>query len=118
MTVLGTAIQSAQSTSKPLGHTLFSGKSGYGKTTLATITASNLDAHIHTITGYALSKPAELIGVLNLMRSGDILFIDEIHRLRAPIEEILYTAMEDNVVDMMMPDGHHIRLPVEPFTLI
>lgn len=118
VTVLWTAIQSAITTTKPLGHTLFAGKSGYGKTTLATITAHKLDTQIHSITWYAISKPAELIGILNLIRSWDILFIDEIHRLKAPIEEILYTAMEDNVVDMMMPDGHHIRLPVEPFTLI
>ena len=59
-----------------------------------------------------------MISVLNSLRKNDILFIDEIHRLKAPIEEVLYIAMEDYCVDMVMPDGTNIRLPLEPFTLI
>lgn len=116
--VLETAIQSAQLRWGSLGHILFSGPSGFGKTTLASIVAKQMQSNIKIITGYALSKPSELISVLNSLESWDILFIDEIHRLKPSIEEVLYIAMEDFVIDMVMPEGGNLRLPINPFTLI
>lgn len=97
---------------------LLNGPSGFGKTTLAHIIAAQSNVHCHVITGYAVVKPSDLISVLNALQKGDILFIDEIHRLKPLMEEILYTAMEDNLIDMIMPDGASIRLPVNSFTLI
>lgn len=70
------------------------------------------------LTAYALTKPADLLSLLPTLGSGDILFIDEIHRIKPLMEEILYTAMEDRRIDMIMPDGSHINIPLEPFTLI
>lgn len=116
--VLETAIQSAQLRWGSLGHILFSGPSGFGKTTLASIVAKQMQSNIKIITGYALSKPSELVSVLNSLESWDILFIDEIHRLKPSIEEVLYIAMEDFVIDMVMPEGGNLRLPINPFTLI
>lgn len=116
--VLKTAIDSSKKTTKPIWHILFLGQAGYGKTTLAQIVAHSMDKNIKIVTWYALSKPADLISVLNILDSGDILFIDEIHRLVPKIEEMLYTAMEDHVIDMVMPDGGNLRLPIQPFTLI
>jgi len=116
--ILDTALISSVTSWKPLWHILFSGKSWFWKTTLATIAASRCDATIKIITWYAISRPSELVSLLHLLQPGDVLFIDEIHRLKPSVEEVLYTAMEDYCVDMLMPDGHHIRLPVDPFTLI
>lgn len=116
--VLKTAIESAKLRNWSLGHILFSGPSGFGKTTLAGIIAKQMQSNIKIVTGYALSKPSELVSVLNSLETGDILFIDEIHRLRPTIEEVLYIAMEDYVIDMVMPEGWNIRLPINPFTLI
>lgn len=70
------------------------------------------------LTGYAINKPAEMVSLLNTVEKDDVVFIDEIHRLKAPIEEVLYIAMEDYAIDMVMPDGNTVKLPVEPFTLI
>lgn len=116
--VLQTAIESAQLRKGNLGHILFSGPSGFGKTTLSGIIAKQMNSSLKIITGYALSKPSELISVLNSLEKGDILFIDEIHRLKPTIEEVLYIAMEDFVIDMVMPEGWSIRLPINPFTLV
>lgn len=116
--VIRHAIHSAQVRSDSLWHILLNGPSGFGKTTLAHIIAGACGVHCHVITGYAIAKPADLISVLNALQTGDILFIDEIHRLKPMMEEILYTAMEDNLIDMVMPDGGSVRLPVNPFTLI
>lgn len=116
--VLKTAIDSSKKTNKPIWHILFLWQAGYGKTTLAQIVAHDMSRNIKIVTWYALSKPADLISVLNILDSWDILFIDEIHRLVPKIEEMLYTAMEDHVIDMVMPDGGNLRLPVQPFTLI
>jgi len=112
------AIQSAQVREDSLWHILLNGPSGFGKTTLAHIIAWSRDVHCHVVTWYAIAKPADLISVLNGLQHGDVLFIDEIHRLKPMMEEILYTAMEDNLIDMVMPDGGSVRLPVHPFTLI
>ena len=97
---------------------LFAGPSGFGKTTLAHIVATEMGKNIKAITGYAISKPAEIISILNSLEEGDILFIDEIHRLRPNVEEVLYVAMEDYVIDIIMPDGENMRIPIVPFTLI
>lgn len=116
--VLQTAIKSAQKNDHQLWHILLSGPSGYGKTTLAQITASVYGKQFHIITGYAISKPAELISIMTAMNEGDILFIDEIHRLKPVIEEMLYIAMEDFAIDMVMGDGWSVRVPLKSFTLI
>lgn len=116
--VLQAAIKSSKTRQKALGHILLSWESGYGKTTLAQITAGNMQSNIKIITWYALSKPAEMISLLNTLGTNDILFIDEIHRLRAQVEEVLYIAMEDYRIDMILPDGWSVSIPLEPFTLI
>ena len=116
--ILKTAIDSAQKKSHPLWHILLSGPSGYGKTTLAQITTTIYGKQFHTVTGYAISKPAELISIMTSMSEGDVLFIDEIHRIKPVLEEMLYIAMEDFAIDMMMGDGWAVRVPLKPFTLI
>ncbi len=116
--ILHTAISSAKQRQNPLGHVLFSGESGHGKTTLAQIIAKELGVNIKIVTGYAITKPSELISILNNIEQGDILFIDEIHRLKPNIEEILYIAMEDFVIDMVMPEGGNVRIPINAFTLV
>lgn len=116
--ILTKAIISATKRKDAIWHILFGGASGYGKTTLANIVAYKLWVKIHTITGYAITKPSDLISIFNILEAGDILFIDEIHRLKPNIEEMLYIAMEDLAVDMVMPDGGNVRIPIKPFTLI
>lgn len=117
-TILQTAIQSASQEEHTLGHMIFNGQSGYGKTTLAGIVAWQCAVGLHTITAYAISKPAEMIWVLNQLQEWDILFIDEIHRLKPALEEMLYIAMEDYRIDMILPDWGSVTLPLRPFTLI
>ena len=116
--VLQTAIESAKLREAPLGHILFSGSSGFGKTTLATIISQQMNTNIKVVTGYALTKPSELVSLLNSLERWDILFIDEIHRIKPTLEEVLYIAMEDFVIDMLMPEWWSIRLPINPFTLV
>lgn len=116
--VLATAIDSAQKRKGQLWHILFSWPSGFWKTTMASIISKQLGTQIKIITWYALSKPSELVSVLNSLESGDILFIDEMHRLKPTIEEVLYIAMEDFVIDMVLPEGWNLRLPINPFTLV
>jgi len=101
-----------------MGHMLFSGPSGFGKTTIAHIISKQSNVGIKAVTGYAISKPSDIISILNILEPGDILFIDEIHRLKPNIEEVLYIAMEDFVIDMVMPEGGNVRVPINPFTLI
>lgn len=97
---------------------LFSGPSGFGKTTMASIISKQGQVNIKAVTGYAITKPSEIVSILNNLETGDILFIDEIHRLKPNIEEVLYIAMEDFVIDMVMPEGGNVRIPINPFTLI
>ena len=114
-------IDAALSRREPLDHTLFFGPPGLGKTTLAELIARELGVNIRTSSGPALEKPGDLVATLTNMRSGDILFIDEIHRLRPIIEEFLYPAMEDYKIDIRLSDGpkaQTISMPIEPFTLI
>lgn len=116
--IVKTAIKSAKNSDHTLGHLLFSGNSWYGKTTLATIIANEMSVQIKAISWYAITKPAELISILNNLQQGDILFIDEIHRLKPNIEEVLYIAMEDWVIDFVMPEWWDMRLPINHFTLV
>jgi Holliday junction DNA helicase RuvB len=114
-------IDAALARQEPLDHTLFFGPPGLGKTTLAELIARELRVNIHTTSGPALEKPGDLVGTLTNMREGDILFIDEIHRLRPVIEEFLYPAMEDYKIDIRLSEGpkaQTITMPVERFTLI
>src|SRR5439155_6588120 len=106
---------------EPLDHTLFIGPPGLGKTTLTELMARELSVNIRTTSGPALEKPGDLVGTLTNLRRGDVLFIDEIHRLRPIIEEFLYPAMEDFRIDIRLSEGpkaQTITMQVEPFTLI
>ncbi len=116
--VLKTWIASSKHRWEPMWHILLCWSSGFGKTTIANIIAKQSNVNIKAITWYAINKPAEIITVLNSLEKGDILFIDEIHRLKPNVEEVLYIAMEDFVIDMVMPDGSNVRVPLEEFTLI
>src|ERR671925_1001745 len=114
-------IDAALARREPLDHSLFFGPPGLGKTTLAELIARELGVNIRTTSGPALEKPGDLVGTLTNLRSGDILFIDEIHRLRPIVEEFLYPAMESFRIDYRVSDGpkaQTVSLPVEPFTLI
>src|SRR5215468_7385119 len=114
-------IDAALARREPLDHAVFYGPPGLGKTTLADLIARELGVNIRTTSGPALEKPGDLVGTLTNMREGDILFIDEIHRLRPIIEEFLYPAMEDYKIDIRLSDGpkaQTITMPIEPFTLI
>ena len=116
--MLQTAITRAKKRNWPLWHILFSWPSWFWKTTMAHIIAEELDVNSKVITAYAISKPSEIVSILNALEPWDILFIDEIHRLKPNVEEVLYTAMEDFVIDMVMPEWWSVRIPINPFTLI
>jgi len=116
--LIKTAIKSGKLRQGNMGHFLFSWPSWFGKTTMAQLIAKQSQVSIKTVTGYAITKPAEIVSILNNLEEGDILFIDEIHRLRPNIEEVLYIAMEDFVIDMVMPEWGNVRIPINPFTLI
>ena len=114
-------IDAALARREPLDHTLFFGPPGLGKTTLAELIARELGVNIRTSSGPALEKPGDLVATLTNLRRGDILFIDEIHRLKPIIEEFLYPAMEDYKIDIRLSDGpkaQTITMPIEQFTLI
>ena len=114
-------IDAAVARREPLDHTLFFGPPGLGKTTLAELIAREMGVNIRTTSGPALEKPGDLVGTLTNLRDGDILFIDEIHRLRPIIEEFLYPAMEDYRIDIRLSEGpkaQTITMPIERFTLI
>ena len=115
------AIDAALGRNEPLDHAVFYGPPGLGKTTLAELIARELRVNIRTTSGPALEKPGDLVGTLTNLRAGDILFIDEIHRLRPVIEEFLYPAMEDYKIDIRLSEGpkaQTITMPIERFTLI
>jgi holliday junction DNA helicase RuvB len=114
-------IDAALARHEPLDHTLFFGPPGLGKTTLAELIARELGVNIRTSSGPALEKAGDLVGTLTNLREGDILFIDEIHRLKPIIEEFLYPAMEDYKIDIRLSEGpkaQTITMPIERFTLI
>ena len=115
------AIQAAKKRGEPLDHILFSGPPGLGKTTLAHIIAHEMGADIRATTGPVLEKPGDIAALLTPLKSGDILFIDEIHRINPVVEEMLYPAMEDFFIDVMIgegPSARSIKLNLEHFTLI
>src|SRR5438128_1810625 len=115
------AIDAAKQRREPLDHTLFFGPPGLGKTTLALLMAKELGVNIRTTSGPVLERPGDLVGILTALGAGDILFIDEVHRLRPVLEEFLYPAMEDYRVDVRIADGQHaqtIPMSLERFTLI
>ena len=114
-------IDAAMYRREPLDHTLFVGPPGLGKTTLAELVAREMGVNIRTTSGPALEKPGDLVSTLTNLRPGDVLFIDEIHRLRPVIEEYLYPAMEDFRIDIRLSDGpkaQTVSVSVEPFTLV
>jgi Holliday junction DNA helicase RuvB len=115
------AIEAAQGRDEPLDHLLFHGPPGLGKTTLAMIMASEMGVSIRTTSGPAIERAGDLAALLTGLHRGDILFIDEIHRLSHVVEEVLYPAMEDFSVDLIVgkgPKARDVRLKLEPFTLI
>jgi holliday junction DNA helicase RuvB len=115
------AVDAALGRREALDHTLFHGPPGLGKTTLAMLMARELSVSIKTTSGPVLEKPGDLVGILTNLREGDILFIDEIHRLRPVIEEFLYPAMEDYRIDIRLSEGpkaQTVTMPVEKFTLV
>ncbi|ALM14422.1 MAG TPA: Holliday junction branch migration DNA helicase RuvB [Candidatus Peribacter riflensis] len=114
-------IAAAKTRAEPLGHTLLHGSPGLGKTTLAHILAHEMGAQIRITSGPAIEKPGDLASMLTNLQQGDVLFIDEIHRLKPVIEEVLYSAMEDYALDLVIgkgPSARSMRLTLKPFTLI
>ncbi|WP_321504809.1 Holliday junction branch migration DNA helicase RuvB [uncultured Methanoregula sp.] len=115
------AIAAAKKRDEPLDHILFSGPPGLGKTTLAHIIAREMGSDIRATTGPVLEKPGDIAALLTPLKRGDILFIDEIHRINPVVEEVLYPAMEDFFIDVMIgegPSARSIKLNLEHFTLI
>ncbi|MFA7693983.1 MAG: Holliday junction branch migration DNA helicase RuvB [Methanoregula sp.] len=115
------AIAAAQQRGEPIDHILFAGPPGLGKTTLAYIIAREMGAEIKTTTGPVLEKPGDIAALVTALQKGDVLFIDEIHRMNPVVEEILYPAMEDFFIDVMIGEGasaRSIKLTLEHFTLI
>ena len=114
-------IDAAKARGEALDHVLFYGPPGLGKTTLAGIIANEMGVNMKVTSGPAIEKPGEMAAILNNLQEGDILFIDEIHRLNRPVEEVLYPAMEDYAIDIMIGKGasaRSIRLDLPHFTLV
>ena len=114
-------IQAALKRSEALDHVIFSGPPGLGKTTLAYIVGSEMQANVQTTSGPVLDKPGDLAGMLTKLEEGDVLFIDEIHRLNPMVEEYLYSAMEDYCLDIVIdtgPNARSVQVELKPFTLI
>ncbi len=118
---LSVYIQAAQAREEALDHVLLYGPPGLGKTTLAMVIAHEMGVKIKTTSGPAIEKPGDLVAMLNELKPGDVLFIDEIHRLPKVVEEMLYSAMEDYYIDIVVGEGptaHPVHFPLPPFTLI
>ncbi|MFL2859905.1 MAG: Holliday junction branch migration DNA helicase RuvB [Pontiellaceae bacterium] len=114
-------VQAAKERGDVLDHVLLCGPPGLGKTTLSYILADAMDANIKCTSGPVIDKPSDLAGLLTSLERGDVLFIDEIHRMQRSVEEYLYSAMEDFVIDIVIdqgPNARSVRLNVPPFTLI
>ncbi|GAP03794.1 Holliday junction DNA helicase RuvB [Fructobacillus tropaeoli] len=118
---LAVYLQAAKMREEALDHVLLFGPPGLGKTTLAMIIANELGVHLKTASGPAIEKGGDLVALLNDLEPGDVLFIDEIHRLPTAIEEMLYSAMEDYFIDIMVgqgPTARAVHFPLPPFTLV
>ncbi|TCP32256.1 Holliday junction DNA helicase subunit RuvB [Scopulibacillus darangshiensis] len=118
---LSVFIEAAKQRQEPLDHVLLYGPPGLGKTTLSMIIANEMGVNIRTTSGPAIERPGDLAAVLTALEAGDVLFIDEIHRLNRHVEEVLYPAMEDFCLDIVLGKGdtaHSVRLDLPPFTLI
>tara|TARA_Y100000310_G_scaffold175693_1_gene175744 strand:- start:523 stop:1569 length:1047 start_codon:yes stop_codon:yes gene_type:complete len=114
-------IEAAKKRSEPLGHAVLHGPPGLGKTTLANIIAREMGSQMRGTSGPAIEKPGDLASLLSNLEEGDVLFIDEIHRMRPAIEEVLYSAMEDFALDLVIgkgPAARSMRLELKPFTLV
>lgn len=114
-------VEAAKQRSEPLDHVLLHGPPGLGKTTLSYIIANELQSNIKVTSGPVLDKPSELAGLLTNLEEGDVLFIDEIHRLNPVVEEYLYSAMEDYKIDILLdsgPNARSVQIELNPFTLI
>ncbi len=114
-------IEAAKKRGEPLDHVLLYGPPGLGKTTLSSIIAHELGVNLRVTTGPAIEKPGDLVSLLTSLSDNDVLFIDEIHRLSRSVEEILYPALEDRVIDIIIgkgPSARSIRMDLKPFTLI
>ena len=118
---LAILIEAARGRGEPVDHVLFSGPPGLGKTTLAGILAREMGAHLRTTSGPALERAGDLAAILSNVEAGDVMFIDEVHRLPRAVEEILYAAMEDFQLDIVVGKGagaHSIRLDLPAFSLV
>ena len=115
------AVEAAKGRGEQLDHVLLSGPPGLGKTTLAYILGEAMGVHVKSTSGPVVDKPADLAGLLTSLEPGDIIFIDEIHRMQRTVEEYLYSAMEDFVIDIMIdqgPNARSVRLELPRFTLV
>ena len=118
---LSIALEAVQQRGEPMEHVLLHGPPGLGKTTLAHVIANEMGTHLTVTAGPAMTKAGDLVGIVTKLAKGDVLFIDEVHRMPVSLEEYLYSAMEDFKIDVQIDSGMHARtitLPLQPFTLI